>query len=52
MCSTKEKNTIVDNVLENAKDNMPNIFEDQDVKIKLKSDHGKLTMMISKIIHT
>ena len=40
LCSTKERNNIIDTAVENAKDNISNIFEQKDryVKMSLKPD--------------
>ena len=35
LCSTKERNNIIDTAVENAKDNISNIFEQQDHYVKI-----------------
>ena len=35
LCSTKERNNISDTAVENAKDNISNIFEQQDHYVKI-----------------
>ena len=51
LCSTKERNNIIDTAVENAKDNISNIFEQKDryVKMSLKPD-SENSMVVSKIV--